>query len=140
MAALSGTQCIATILTGDYSNNLPWAGTTADSPTINLTNTTAPQLDFWVWYETETSYDGFNVKVSTNGGVSYTLLQNVSPAYNDFLDNENCWSGGPTSGWVKHTANLAAYAGQQIKLRFAFTSDGSVVYPGVYIDDVVVAD
>jgi len=139
-SAHSGVQCIATILNGDYSNNLTWAGTTADSPTINLTSTTAPQLDFWVWYETETSFDGFNVKVSTNGGVSYSLLQSVSPAYNDFLDNENCWSGGPTSGWVKHTVNLSAYAGQQIKLRFAFRSDGSVVYPGVYIDDVVVAD
>ena len=32
--------------------------------------------------------------------------------------------------------DLSAYAGQSIFLRFAFRSDSSDTYPGIYIDDV----
>jgi bacillopeptidase F (M6 metalloprotease family) len=36
-------------------------------------------------------------------------------------------------------ADLAAYAGQVVTLRFAFRTDTSITYPGVYIDDLIVA-
>jgi hypothetical protein len=38
------------------------------------------------------------------------------------------------------TADLTAYAGQTIQIQFSFCSDGSVVNPGWYIDQVMVAD
>jgi hypothetical protein len=45
-----------------------------------------------------------------------------------------------TDGWQNYQADLSAYAGQTIKLRFAFRSDGATVYPGVYLDDLFVAE
>jgi bacillopeptidase F (M6 metalloprotease family) len=39
-------------------------------------------------------------------------------------------------GWQLAQADLAFYAGNTIRLRFAFQSNASNTYPGVYVDDV----
>jgi hypothetical protein len=36
------------------------------------------------------------------------------------------------------TADLTAYVGKQARLRFAFQSDSSTTYAGVYVDAIVV--
>src|SRR5688572_27940308 len=35
---------------------------------------------------------------------------------------------------------MYAYVGQTMSLRFAFHSDGATIYPGVYVDYVVIAE
>ena len=137
-SAHSGTQLIATILGGNYNNSQTYAGTTATSPPIDLSTTTAPTLRFWVWYVTESGFDGFNVKASSDG-VNYTQLLSVTPVYNQTLALEQCWAGN-SGGWVQYEADMSAFAGDQVNLRFAFRSDGSIVNPGVYIDDIEIVD
>jgi hypothetical protein len=137
--AHDGTQAIACVLTGDYPNGLAYATNHATSPPIDLTGTTAPVLHFWTWYDTESCCDGFNVKVSNNGGATYTLATGVTPPYPATIASEQCWRGLST-GWVEHTVDLSAYAGQTINLRFAFRTDGSVVNPGVVIDSLQIVD
>ncbi len=138
-AAFSGTKAMATIIAGNYSNNDAYATTIATSPNIDLSAATTPTLRFMAWLKTETSFDGFNVKVSTDG-TTFTQLTSVTPAYpSGTLAGESAWRG-TFDTWQPYTADLSAYAGQVIQVRFAFRSDGSVVYPGVYIDDVVVTD
>ena len=141
-AAFSGTNCLGTVIAGDYSNSDTFAATTATSPAIDLTGATNASLIFHTWIDTEGSpYDGFNVKVSTNGGVSFTTVQTVSPLYPLVIATENAWGGHlSASGWQQYTADLSAFTGQPILVRFAFRTDTSGTYPGVYIDDVVVAD
>jgi hypothetical protein len=139
--AYGGAQVIATQLAGDHNNNQAWLSTNASSPAISLAGATAPQLRFWVWYQTENNYDGFNVKISNDGGATYAIAPNVSPAYNGTLDGQQCWMGNASGlGWQQHVVDLTAYAGQQIHVRFGFRSDISVVNPGVYIDDVTISD
>ena len=75
--------------------------------------------------------------MSTNGGASWQVVAGVTPAYNTTFEGQAAWSGG-SSAWAPYSADLSAYAGQHIMLRFAFHSDSSVVYPGVYIDDVLI--
>jgi Immune inhibitor A-like, MAM domain len=138
-AAFSGTHVLATMLAGDYSNSQSWLATTASSSAINLAGTTAPSLQFKVWYSTEGStFDGFNLKVSTDG-VSYVLLATVTPAYPLLIAGESAW-GGSQLAWTDYQADLSAYAGQTIYLQFGFSSDGSVTLPGVYIDDLAITD
>jgi Immune inhibitor A-like, MAM domain len=139
--ALSGTQVLATQLAGSYNSNQSWAGTTASSGPISLMGTTAPQLRFDVWYQTETSFDGFNIKVSTDGGMTYAIVPMVTPIYNQTFDGQGAWSGS-TGGmmWQQFVADLSAYVGMQVHLQFGFRSDGSVTYPGVYIDNVAITD
>lgn len=138
--AYSGMHCIATKIAGNYDDSQSWNGSTATTPDIDLTTAVTPKLNFRMWIDTEGStYDGVNLKISTNGGATYTLLSTVTPAYPLVINGEAAWGGHQAAlGWQKFQANLAAYAGQTVRLRFGFRSDGSGNYPGAYIDDVMV--
>jgi hypothetical protein len=72
------------------------------------------------------TYDKAWVEISTNGGSTWTVLQEIT-------DNSNAWQ---TVGAL----NLSAYAGQNVELGFEFNSvDGAVnAYTGWMIDDVSV--
>jgi bacillopeptidase F (M6 metalloprotease family) len=141
-AAYGGSNCLATRLDDNYNNNQAWSTTTATSPEIDLGSASTPQLSFWAWVYTEGSvYDGFNLKISTDGGTSFSLLSAVSPAYNLTVNGEQAWGGYlSTLGWQEFTADLSGYVGQFVSLQLAFRSDGSIVYPGVYLDDFVIGD
>lgn len=140
--AHTGTGLMATQVAGLYHVNQSFTTAVADSPSINLTEATSPQLSFWAWVHTEGGgFDGWNLKISTDGGQSFATVTTVSPPYDLTITNQPAWGGNlSASGWRLHTADLTPYIGHQVILRFAFRSDGASVYPGVYIDDLVVAE
>ncbi|MFH2005871.1 MAG: DUF4215 domain-containing protein [bacterium] len=141
-AAHSGATCLGTQLGGNYNNNQSWTTAVADAPPIVLPPTAEPVLVWWAWLHTEgSSFDGANVKISTNGGASYALLTTASVPYNLTVGGEQAWGGNySANGWTQVTADLAAYVGQTVNVRFAFRTDSSVTYPGVYIDDVMIVE
>lgn len=137
-------SCVGTQLQGDYSNNLTWEGNTITSPPINLSGTTSPTLEFQGWLSTEGSvYDGCNIKISTDG-INFTLLTAVTPAYNlTGVNSQACWGEDNLSWqemWSTYSADLSAYIGQAVWIQFAMRTDGSVTYPGWYLDDISVHD
>jgi hypothetical protein len=138
--AFSGAQVIATVLTDDYSSSDAYATNTATSPTVNLTGATSAKLRFRVWLDTEgSSFDGFNLKVSSDGG-PFNLINTVTPTYPLTVGGESAWGGHDGAlGYRLYQADLSQFVNHQIQLRFAFRSDSSGEYPGVYIDDVVVS-
>ena len=140
--AYIGEQCIGTQIAGLYPVNQSFNTSVADSPTLDLTAGTNPMVSFWAWDHTEGgSFDGWNLKVSNNGGQSFVPVTTVTPAYSLSILGQPAWGGDHSvDGWQNYMADLTAYAGQSIILRFAFRSDAATVYPGVYIDEVVVAE
>ncbi|MCC6476705.1 carboxypeptidase regulatory-like domain-containing protein [bacterium] len=119
------------------------------SPTINALPAGAT-LSFWMQVEAELSssypdsaYDGGILEISVNGG-AFTRINTV-PGYNKTvrasttgpISGQPCWSGTITT-WTQQTANLSAYAGSNIQLRFRFGTDNSVLAEGWYVDDVQV--
>jgi hypothetical protein len=140
--AHNGNGVIATQIHRVYHVNQSFSTAVADSPPIDLTPATNPILSFWAWDHTEGgTFDGWNLKVSTNGGGNFTQVTTVTPAYSLTIAGQPAWGGDRSAqGWQNYTADLTAYAGQSIILRFAFRSDGATVFPGVYIDDIVVAE
>ncbi len=118
--AYDGTRCWATNRSGDYNNNADEAIQKGTS--INASGYSYLEINFWQWYSTETSFDSGWVEVSTDGGASWIK---ASPSYR-----------GSSGAWVRTTLNLSSYISSQFKFRFRFKSDGSVVYPGWYIDSV----
>ena len=49
------------------------------------------------------------------------------------------WGGHQAPlGWQDVQADLSAFSGQVVRLRFAFASDSSGTFPGTYIDDLLV--
>ncbi len=134
----------ATNIAGNYSNSTL---SVLQTPVLDLTGVTAPRLDFQHWHNFETSFDGANIKISTDGGSTFRPLVAMSftPDYNSTLSTasrlpgQRAWSGILTD-WtlvvVDLAANLAGEPVNRVMLRFEAGSDGSVVWPGWYIDDV----
>jgi hypothetical protein len=137
-AAYSGAKLWATNLGGDYPAN-----TNTQLTTTAVTVPTDGDLTFWHWWDTEESYDGGNVKISTNGGSTWTLITPLS-GYTGTANSLNplypepIFSGHEQGFWEQMTFDLAAYEGMSVMFRFDFGSDGSVQYPGWYFDDILV--
>ncbi len=102
-------------------------------------------LSFWHTRGLENGFDGGVVEVSTTGGSSWTDIGAAaftSNGYNGTISN--AWSspiGGRqaftgSSPYVRSVASLAAYAGQNILVRFRAASDVSESGSGWIVDDV----
>jgi hypothetical protein len=100
--------------------------------------------------------DGVDVRLSTNGGETWQVITG-SPAYtagslysfgNIFNEGTNVpgWTDS-SNGWQSASFSLASWAGQTVRIRFAFASDdatatddgGSTGWFGARIDDINVA-
>jgi len=78
-------------------------------------------------------WDGCNVRISTDGGNSWTVLTPIDPPYNATSMFSFGWEhkegkgipgwGGSSNGWVPASFDLSGYAGQTVKIRWAFASD-----------------
>ena len=111
-----------------------------DTPQI-LVPTANPNLTFKLKYNLEdpagatapyNGWDSGNVRISTDNGVTWTPISGT-PAYTftssyafGFEHGEGpnipAW-GGVSAGWVDANFPLTTYAGQNVKIRFAFASD-----------------
>ncbi|KPL07684.1 hypothetical protein AMJ86_03430, partial [bacterium SM23_57] len=118
-----------------------------NTPNINLSGTTNPVLSFQSNYACEgtagatapyNGWDGMNIRISTDNGATWSVLGNdvVDPDYTASSlysfgyqhgegPNIPGWAGD-SSGWHEVTANLNAYTGETVKIRFAFASDPNV--------------
>ena len=133
--AHSGTDCMATVLGGDYENDADW---TALSPHIITAGIEHPVVDFWQYYSMEEGHDGGVVEISTDEGETwnvyapedgYPVAMTAGP-----LAGESAFSGS-SEGWQKVSFDLTPFAGTEIIMRFHFYSDGSNTDCGWYIDD-----
>ena len=89
-------------------------------------------LELCHYYDTETGYDGGNVKVSTDGGVTWTQID-PARGYDDILDSTyyvaecvaNEWVFTGDSGtFVRDCFDLSAFVGQEIMIGLFFGSEG----------------
>jgi hypothetical protein len=81
-------------------------------------------------------WDGCNIRISTNEGASWTVIPNanIDPDYDrsslysfGFQHGEGTgvpgWVGNGHLNWFYETADLSTWAGQTVRLRWAFASD-----------------
>jgi len=100
----------------------------------------------WIKTEPDTApyfWDGAVVRVSTNNGETFTLVEPTS-GYpflivdnpdSPFPANQPCLAGNG-DGWETLAVDLSAYAGQQVIVRFEFGSDAYVIDEGWYVSHV----
>jgi len=121
--------------------------TTANN--ISLPSNHQVMLSFMHNYSTEANYDGGVIEVSTNNGTSWTDLKSkwilngypisMDPETGTVLQGRDAFSGS-SNGFIKTVANLSAFAGQNIKLRWLFSSDLGTSGIGWYVDDISLRD
>ncbi len=138
-SAAGGTGAWVTNLTGNHNNN---ESSFIESPCLDLSSLTVdPILTFSLTYDTESCCDEGWIDVSTDGGLTWSRLNDNGGAQNWYNDLFNQWWDGTSSGgagvWVTAENILTGLAGQSsVKIRIGFSSDGSVVREGFGIDDV----
>jgi hypothetical protein len=159
-APYSGTKAWVTKLSGSYSNS---ANAYIQSPVYDFSAMTHdPILEFRHRFLTESHYDGGLVEYSTNGGITWALVDSVKGTGDNFnTANSLAWYnstesrstfsvtprfttgtssyGSVENGWIHSSSKLTGLAGMsKVRLRFRFISDGSQTDEGWMIDDVKV--
>jgi len=145
--------------TGPYPDN-----TCASITTPPLTLTAGATLNFMAKYDIEFEWDGVVMEISTDGGNTWNDLpptggypssfaQTLNPPVNTCAypashgafngvttagSNANPNNGGVTAVFKPFAADLAAYVGQTVQIRWRFSSDPAAGFDGFYLDQVQV--
>jgi hypothetical protein len=112
-----------------------------ESPCLDLSEFGGgdPMLTFLQSYSTESCCDEGWVEVSTNGGASWSKLVSNASAVNWYNNTSSQYWNGTSSGWRRASIRVPGVGGRgDVRLRFVFSSDGSVVNDGFAVDAVEV--
>ena len=111
--------------------------------TFDLTNVEQATLRYNIWYDLERDYDFAYVLISTDGGVTWDILQPDSAGVGEFGPAYNGRSDFKTearNGWLKESVSLNSYTGQEVKIRFELLTDTDIVNQGMAIDDISIRE
>ncbi|OAD21784.1 Peptidase M6, immune inhibitor A domain protein, partial [Candidatus Thiomargarita nelsonii] len=108
-----------------------------------------PILHFWHHYNTESSFDGGVVEISTDGGTTWTdlgaeMTQNgyngsISSSWGSPIGGRGAFTGN-SGAYIETLVDLSSYNGQNVQIRFRFATDTSRSGNGWYVDDVQIVD
>jgi bacillopeptidase F (M6 metalloprotease family) len=105
-----------------------------------------PTLSFWSKYQIENSWDKGVVEISSDGGSSWAKVpvnypgNSTNTADACVLPTGSYFTGSGTPAWAQYTASLAAWANQEVSLRWRLSTDGSVTYLGWWVDDISITE
>jgi hypothetical protein len=148
-SAYQGINVWATNLASNYSSGEHSELITQELELARFVN---PKLSFVHWYDIEentytpgNAYDGGNVKISTDGGSNFTLIDPLGGYPYTISTSSNALNGQPvfsstSVGWELAEFDLTYYTGMNIILKFDFGTDGSVQYAGWYVDSLIVTN
>jgi hypothetical protein len=125
----TGTHIVGYNLSGNYQNNLPETYVTTTS--FDCSDVGEVYLSFWRWLGVESStWDHASIIISNNGGSSWQTVW------------EHAGGTIEESSWSYQEYDITSWAAgySDVRLRWVMgPTDGSVVYSGWNIDDVLVS-
>lgn len=162
IVAFSGKGKVELIFTGDQrvklipadahsGGNFWWSGRNDSTfatltHEVDLRNTSKATLNYWAWYDIEEDWDYAYLLVSTDDGSHWDLVPSTSSRETN-PNNQNLGhgfsgvsGGGAEAAWIEETADLSAYAGRRILLRFAMQNDLAVNEYGFAVDDLSIPE
>jgi len=148
---LAGPATQRIIPTDAHSGRMTWWSDRVDgldstlTRTVDLSNAPKATLSFWSWFDLEPDFDYAYVAVSADGQKWTTLKTEATttddPNGNNLGNGMSGKSGGGTKpAWVKQSADLSAYAGKKIQLRFEYVTDAALNFDGFALDDVSIPE
>lgn len=156
--SFSGSTQTVLMDTQAYSGKYLWWSNREDESDARLTriidlrNATKAELRFWAWYHIEEDWDyGYVVVGTTDSGTIPSDLNSTDIRWEILSDsglgcqssnpngnNFGCGLTGKNNAWKQLDADLSAYTGQEIALRFEYITDAAVNQAGFALDDVEV--
>jgi hypothetical protein len=148
----TGTRQTRLIDAEAHSGAMFWSSYAADNSDVSLTGRfdlsglETATLSFWTWYELETGWDDGYLAASGDMGQSWQLLETSlttldNPQGNSFGPAFTGNSGGGEAAvWVQDTADLSAYAGQVVLVRFEVVTDEAIHLQGFGLDDIAIPE
>jgi len=125
--------------TGTYANMLCIGATT---PTLHLGSNA--QLSFYSAYDIEDDWDKGEVQISANGGTWTRLEVGYPGTATHTTDACDLGSGdffsGTDASFGQYTVSLAAWANQDVMIRWQFSSDAAENGSGWWIDDISITN
>jgi hypothetical protein len=124
-----------------YGSNLCVAVTT---PEIHLW--TGAQVSFYSKYDIEDDWDKGEVQISTDGGASWERVEVNYPGYASHSGHDACslpvgdYFCGTDSSYALYTGSLAAWADEDVMLRWVLSSDGYTTGNGWWVDDIEITN
>ena len=150
---LSNSQFSAGALS--YRNALPGAliyapDTCAAITTPALAITAGSSLSYKTRFNLEQNWDGVVVEISTNNGATWANLPPTAgyPGTLSATQGNACgypatqgvFTGSSANAFVSASSSLAAFAGQNARIRWRFTSDGGAEELGFFLDEVQITN
>jgi hypothetical protein len=138
----------------DFSDYQPDTCARLVTPPVQL-QSGSPRLSYDARFELEVDWDGVIVEISTNGGRSW---QDLPPAggYPGTLNMTEPTPGQPVNAcgyrasqgaftgnqlsFRNYASDLSAFAGQEVQIRWSFTSDPGLEFDGFYLDNIQITD
>lgn len=100
-----------------------------------------PYVVFDLFRNTESCCDEAWMDVSIDGGTTWTKVGTSGSGLNWYNDAGNQWWDGTSGGWVYAYNQVSGVAGEaNVQFRFVISSDGSVTYSGIAIDNFTVQE
>ncbi len=148
----NGDPTVRLVPTDAHSGRLMWYGNRGDASDSRLTRAfdlsgvAKASLEFDAWYDLESLWDYAYVMVSADDGATWDIL----PTQHTTDDNPHNNAYGPgftgqsadlsPDGWLHEVADLSAYIGGRVLVRFEMITDEATNQPGLVIDDVIVPE
>ena len=108
---------------------------------FDLSDLNSATLEFWTWFNVEEDWDYAYVEVSTDGGLTWTILEGRHTTSDDPVGNSFGHGFTGSSGeWISETIDLTPFVGGKIALRFEYITDDAVYLDGFVIDDVAIPE
>ena len=139
----------------DFSDYAPDTCARIVTPLIQLQAGASPQLSYDARFEIEVDWDGVIVEISSDGGQSW---QDLPPdgGYPGTLNMTEPTRGTPINGcgypatqgaftgdqdtFRSYSSDLSGFAGQEVMVRWSFTSDPGLEFEGFYLDNIQITD
>jgi immune inhibitor A len=110
----------------------------------DLSHVDRATVTFWAWYDLEPDSDYVMLEVSTSGGAEWLAIPPSSCSRMNPVGRASGCGYTGTSGeppdWVRRSADLSAFAGQEIQLRFTYLTDAAGLGPGFFVDDISIPE
>ncbi len=118
---------------------------------LDLSSTSYPALEFWHIAKTEGGWDRCYIEISTDGGQSYTTIDDslymgntANYAAEGYFheDSYTEWGTGSqtpdNTWWKKEKFDLTPFKNDSVRIRFRYTTDSGTERYGWLIDDISV--